>query len=436
LKTNPNISPDTIKAYLAGSLSQAQTHAFEKAMLNDAVLRDMVDGYQLLAEQKLDLHRINASLSANLQSRIEKENTKLIPLWGRIPTYVKAASVFILVVTGLFFLLKNDTISEREKIASQPVLGESVASGDALPKDTIDPISKENIKTEMAKIRSEKSKVVARVPKEKEIVQKPVTTDDAYGLAEQSAPQMEVEVVPKPAVSAPANGVDNEQKQAPASAPLSPSAVMKSEEAKVYPRRKSTDNQVFVSQFLGTVLDEESKKPVPNVSILANEKTIAKTDNKGQFTIENADFKGKVNLIAPDFENTEVTIQSTTAEELFIRPKAELIFIDLKRNKTWKYNPSEHSAQPTVSPDDYADYLKKNLRKPKQAIEKQIVGSVTVEFLVNKEGKLLDFKIVKSLGYGCDEEAIRVIKEGPNWMPKVNGGVARRQRVIQEISFQ
>jgi TonB family protein len=171
------------------------------------------------------------------------------------------------------------------------------------------------------------------------------------------------------------------------------------------------------------------------VDILSDDKTVGKTDANGRFNVSNSLIGNKLRLVAPDFENTEIKVINGESQPLFIRPKAELIFIDLKHNKIWKYNPSEHSAQPTISPDNYLEYLQKNLKKPKQAIDNQIIGNVTVEFKVNKEGKLSDFKIIKSLGFGCDEEAIRVIKEGPSWMSKVSGGEPRRQRVRQEVNF-
>ena len=79
--------------------------------------------------------------------------------------------------------------------------------------------------------------------------------------------------------------------------------------------------------------------------------------------------------------------------------------------------------------------MQKNLKKTKKAIENQIVGVVEVEFEVNKKGELSDFKITKSLGYGCDEEAIRLIKDGPKWLPKTYGGDTGRQRVRQVVNF-
>ena len=54
--------------------------------------------------------------------------------------------------------------------------------------------------------------------------------------------------------------------------------------------------------------------------------------------------------------------------------------------------------------------LQKNVLVPQKAKEKGVKGRVYVEFIVDESGEVLDPKIVQGLGYGCDEEAIRVIK--------------------------
>ena len=137
----------------------------------------------------------------------------------------------------------------------------------------------------------------------------------------------------------------------------------------------------------------------------------------------------KLILGVPNFENTKIIVKDTHSDLFYIQPKSELIFINLKRDKTWKYNPAEHPAQPSVSPDEYLEYLQKKFKKSKQAIDNQIVATVEIEFKVNRKGELLDFKITKSLGYGCNEEATRLIKEGSKWLPKTHSGDTGRQRV-------
>lgn len=428
MKKNKNISPETIKAYLAGTLSHAQTHEFEKAMLNDAVLRDVVEGYEIAREEKVDFTQVNASLSERLQDRICKEETEVYPLWKRVPLYARAASVALFLGLGIYILTTKNEVNSDEKIVTiSPKKEEKIAKNETEVLSSSSTIPKEKIKEEMTKIATEnKVAIVAKKVKRKEVVTEENVGGDSQSVVSESVLSDVEEVVAIPKATPPVVTYD-----APtvAATPV-PSAVMRSAGGSY--AKKATQPLSIIS---GVVLNEDTQKPVPNVEILANEKVIGKTDVNGQFNVEKLGAKDKLNLVAPNFEDTEINLNNNLGSELFIQPKAELIFIDLKRNKTWKYNPSEHPAQPSVSPDEYLEYLQKNLKKPKQVIDKQIVGEVVVEFKVNKEGKLSDFKVIKSLGYGCDEEAIRVIAEGPTWLPKMVAGEARRQRIRQTIIF-
>lgn len=62
-------------------------------------------------------------------------------------------------------------------------------------------------------------------------------------------------------------------------------------------------------------------------------------------------------------------------------------------------------------------YLSLNLRYPNLALEQKIEGEVVIGFAINVDGSISDIKILKGMGYGCDEEAIRVIKAMPEWQP-------------------
>ncbi|MEY4538361.1 MAG: hypothetical protein RLZZ306_118 [Bacteroidota bacterium] len=433
MKTQNNISPETIKAYLAGTLSHAQTHEFERAMLDDAVLSDTVEGYGIVRNKDIDLLSVNASLSDSLQKRITKKESEIYPLWKRVPVYIRAASILLFLGIGLYLFVNKSEENSVEKLASIPATQEK-KDVEAKPIPPVEnPVAtKDNIKVEMDKIKSENKDIVVKKSKAKSILDSVISSVDVVTTESKNEEKTEPEIVAKPEPNVAYESTPVPIQQAPKSA--APSGVMEGKE-RVSSRSKTSENQSVITIISGTVLDEDSKEPVPNVSLFSNEKNIGKTDEKGQFRLENIVLGNKINLVAPNFENTEIKINKKSNQPLFIRPKAELIFIDLKRNKTWKYNPMEHLAQPTISPDDYVDYLKKNLKKPKQAIDNQIVGNVTVEFKVNKKGELSDFRIIKSLGYGCDEEAIRVIKDGPNWMPKMDSGEPRRQRVRQEVNF-
>jgi TonB family protein len=71
-------------------------------------------------------------------------------------------------------------------------------------------------------------------------------------------------------------------------------------------------------------------------------------------------------------------------------------------------------------------FINKNLIYPKAAKNNNIEGRVVLQFIVNFDGSLSSLEVVKSIGYGCDEEAQRLVNLMPNWSPgKQNGQIIR-----------
>ena len=72
------------------------------------------------------------------------------------------------------------------------------------------------------------------------------------------------------------------------------------------------------------------------------------------------------------------------------------------------------------------EFLTKNIEYPKEAREAGIQGRVFVGFVIEKDGSIGDVKVLRGIGHGCDEEAVRVVKSMPNWKPgKLYGEVVR-----------
>ena len=69
-------------------------------------------------------------------------------------------------------------------------------------------------------------------------------------------------------------------------------------------------------------------------------------------------------------------------------------------------------------------FIYKNLRYPPVATENGISGKVIVNFVVDKDGKITRIKVVRGIGFGCDEEAVRVLSKMPAWSPGKQGGRA------------
>jgi protein TonB len=79
-------------------------------------------------------------------------------------------------------------------------------------------------------------------------------------------------------------------------------------------------------------------------------------------------------------------------------------------------------------------FVAKNLKSPKANID--IQGKVFVKFIVEKDGTLTGIKVVRGLGYGCDEEAVRLMKASPKWNPGLQNGFPVRVYFTLPISFE
>ncbi|MEO0898232.1 MAG: energy transducer TonB [Bacteroidota bacterium] len=82
-------------------------------------------------------------------------------------------------------------------------------------------------------------------------------------------------------------------------------------------------------------------------------------------------------------------------------------------------------------PKGLKSYLKKSLRYPNQARSTKVQGQVIVQFVIEPNGEITSPKILKGIGSGCDEEAIRVVRAMPNWVPGESNGL--RVPVYQSI---
>ena len=81
-------------------------------------------------------------------------------------------------------------------------------------------------------------------------------------------------------------------------------------------------------------------------------------------------------------------------------------------------------------------YLGKNMKYPPIAQDNNIQGRVYVSFVVEKNGAITDVRVLRGIGGGCDEEAIRVVKSMPSWSPGKQRGKAVRVRFNLPIVFK
>lgn len=93
--------------------------------------------------------------------------------------------------------------------------------------------------------------------------------------------------------------------------------------------------------------------------------------------------------------------------------------------------------QPTFPGGDEARirFLTNNIKYPQMARESSIQGTVYVTFVVERDGSVTDVRVLRGIGGGCDEEAIRVIKAMPKWIPGKQRGKPVRVQFNMPIKF-
>jgi periplasmic protein TonB len=96
----------------------------------------------------------------------------------------------------------------------------------------------------------------------------------------------------------------------------------------------------------------------------------------------------------------------------------------------------EQTAVPKGGMSAFYKYVSENIKYPAQARRMRVEGKVFVEFIVEKDGTLTQFSIVKGIGAGCDEEAIRIMQGAPPWEPGRQRGRPVKQRMVLPIYFK
>lgn len=119
-----------------------------------------------------------------------------------------------------------------------------------------------------------------------------------------------------------------------------------------------------------------------------------------------------------------------------VRSIAKEVVIEVKPEEEKVLLFAEQQPEFNGGMEAFANYLQKNLKYPSAAARAGVEGKVFVEFTVGTDGSIQGARTVKGIGFGCDEEALRVINLMPRWNPGKQSGRPVRVRFTLPISFQ
>jgi protein TonB len=130
-----------------------------------------------------------------------------------------------------------------------------------------------------------------------------------------------------------------------------------------------------------------------------------------------------INLDVEVTEDTKVEAVQVVAEE----PKEEVEEI---------FTVVEETATPKGGMSAFYKFVGEKIKYPAQARRMGVEGKVFVQFVIGKDGSISDVKVIKGIGAGCDEEAIRIVQSSPAWNPGKQRGKPVKQRYTLPIQFK
>ncbi|WP_128545729.1 TonB family protein [Larkinella soli] len=388
-----SLTADDLRRYRAGELSPAEQHRVERLLLENPLYADALEGLDQMERQAVSPDRVRDDLRQRLKNRVERTPTRRLPLW--LPA--AAASVVLALSIGLYLRLQtqpekaagqNLRLSERPNPTTAPAPDPAVPSRPTLPDD----------------------RVMARRTPSKPQPERPGRHRDEAASEAPFPPA----TAPLPALPAPASA-----------APESTG-----------PRLVSISGRVVGPDL----------KPLAGAVVSSRDgRRIVTTDTAGRFQFNLVPATDTLQFRYLGYQSESRPAGQVPAGDIRLLPDLKGLqesLAGVARTRVQQLQVAiparTASARPqgATAPPDYADYLSKNRKVPAGEQGKSISGTVRVRFLVNPDGSLSRFSVVRSLAPAYDEEAVRLIREGPRWRPALENGRPSAQFAEQDVPFE
>ena len=178
-----------------------------------------------------------------------------------------------------------------------------------------------------------------------------------------------------------------------------------------------TGERVVVDEMFEIPPTEQKQPPPP---VVKSPQIVAVSDDKEiEYEIEiDLDMEADEALVVQEVE--EIVLEEVIEEEA-----PEEIFMIVK-----------DPAEPVGGYQEFYAFVSKELKYPRKALEVNATGKVFIKFIVDKDGALTSVEIARGIGFGCDEEALRVLGKAPNWKPARQRGKLVKQQMVIPIHFK
>ena len=154
----------------------------------------------------------------------------------------------------------------------------------------------------------------------------------------------------------------------------------------------------------------------------------------------NENIKFTINAIEKHGDTTMYTVEPFTLDadnfRLSIQTTEDNPVQIIRNNNDSIYQIVEEMPQFPGGEKAMMEYVAKNVKYPQEAKDKEIQGRVFVGFVVEKDGSVSTVKVLRGIGGGCDEEAVRVVSSMPKWKPGIKDGKPVRVSYMMPLNFK
>jgi TonB family protein len=197
---------------------------------------------------------------------------------------------------------------------------------------------------------------------------------------------------------------------------------------------------------------DQTGKPVRHIRLLSTQRSMdapswhigAVTDTAGYFQIEGSKFNDTLTFeanvlyrLVPIYNKGSryMVIYLASAIPVDITADNPIMVSALRKHK--KATPSFNVTYSQANIDNFeihmiprfkegnkhfVEQIKQQLQYPQKAVDKNIEGTVTIGFQIERDGTPINFKVLQGIGYGCEEELINAIKRLGGWIPGIDNG--------------
>lgn len=442
-----------IQRYVQGNMSAHEMHAIEKAALDDPFLADAIEGIQEALQQHDatvitgQLQDLQQQLTNRIGRADDTKTARVVPFrWWQM-----AAAAVVLIVAGVWiYNLYNSRAAQNSPLA-QVTAKKSATKQEEKAAAPAPPVENKAISVQADSTVPASSygyattdRAVAAHKKKKEVVkQRPSTatynasafphdrTDSVhyYGFGAAAAkPAAKEETADQQQVTTAARAPEA------AKAKKNDSAVAYAEtELITFPKKAApskaqpTFDNKNLSGFVKGRVTDQNNNPIANAYLqIPNYNNNFITDKSGYFKIPVSDTAVDVSINVAGYAKQNVRLQNNVAmNQIQLQPvnsmyrdraaigaaRKTVLAKKLAEDRKKYPNIVIQDAEPVFGWVAYDQYLEKNKKIP--AGNEHLTGDVVVSFEVNRRGNLSHFNIVQSLAKAYDEEALRLIKQGP-----------------------